>query len=332
MVTLNYKSFYEAFKQGVVDNGFTQVAEILFRPLLAEHAILDENDVPYEVNNQNASKWGNGLSPIPREIREVAGTDDSLKKSIDYFEKSVIPCVISDALEDELMEAMVKLVKECDLNENKKEVLLSFYEQKKYGEFLARVFQRALLGNNKVKKNSLNDKAMDTISEFDHLISGVYKKPPIIVPEDIQDDEMEYVSQLFQAYGQTTGMHVDCPEDLSLHYKEHFDFQRKNYYSAEIIHRRIRDSIRKDEEDCFYLLKDEIETGITIAASPLAHYRNPVERVDAITDKAQSVILSDNVDNIFYHWIDGAAKMGVCHMLVNDFRLRWAVTDGNQIV
>ena len=47
---LNYKSYYEAFKLGVVDDGFTPVARLLFFPLfdpLGEIVLCDENDVPY---------------------------------------------------------------------------------------------------------------------------------------------------------------------------------------------------------------------------------------------------------------------------------------------
>ena len=57
-VILNYKSFYDAFKLGMVDDGFTPVAKILFHPLFSSHTILDENGIPYEVDAQNASRWG----------------------------------------------------------------------------------------------------------------------------------------------------------------------------------------------------------------------------------------------------------------------------------
>ena len=30
---LNYKSYFEAFRQGVVDDGYTAVARLLFKPL-----------------------------------------------------------------------------------------------------------------------------------------------------------------------------------------------------------------------------------------------------------------------------------------------------------
>ena len=38
-VILNYKSFYDAFKLGMVDDGFTPVAKILFHPLFSSHTI-----------------------------------------------------------------------------------------------------------------------------------------------------------------------------------------------------------------------------------------------------------------------------------------------------
>lgn len=41
-IILNYKSYYEAFKLGVTDNGFTDVARSLFYPIFEEKTILDE--------------------------------------------------------------------------------------------------------------------------------------------------------------------------------------------------------------------------------------------------------------------------------------------------
>ena len=69
---LNYKSYYEAFKLGVVDDGFTPVARLLFFPLFdpkGSIVLCDENDVPYEANNKNSSAWGNGTEPIPQKIQ-----------------------------------------------------------------------------------------------------------------------------------------------------------------------------------------------------------------------------------------------------------------------
>lgn len=57
---LNYKSYYEAFRLGVIDDGFTPVGRLLFFPLFdpdGEIVLCDETGVLYEVNNKNASTW-----------------------------------------------------------------------------------------------------------------------------------------------------------------------------------------------------------------------------------------------------------------------------------
>ena len=77
-VILNYKSYFEAFRLGVVNNGFKPVAEVLFYPLFRSHILLDAKSVPYEVNSQNASRWGNGQDPIQKEIQDAAGTDEKV--------------------------------------------------------------------------------------------------------------------------------------------------------------------------------------------------------------------------------------------------------------
>ena len=100
-VILNYKSFYDAFKLGMVDDGFTPVAKVLFYPLFSAHTILDENGEPYEVDAQNASRWGNGQIPIQKEIQDAAGTNEALTKMITYFKDKVVPIELSEALMDE---------------------------------------------------------------------------------------------------------------------------------------------------------------------------------------------------------------------------------------
>ena len=69
-VILNYKSYYEAFRLGVVNNGFKPVADVLFYPLFKSHTLMDAKGKPYEVTEQNASRWGNGQDLIQKEIQE----------------------------------------------------------------------------------------------------------------------------------------------------------------------------------------------------------------------------------------------------------------------
>lgn len=199
---LNYKSYYEAFKLGVVDDGFTPVARLLFAPLFDPNGnivLCDENDVPYEANNRNSSAWGNGTEPIPQRIQTEIGKNETLAIPIEYFNSNVFKAAISDAKEDEMFEAMIALINECDnISDSKKKLLLKYCTGPDSYEFLARVFQRAVLGDNKVvspkKRKKASDKEVDSVAEFDRLVRR--KKPEARVPKQIQKSEIKYVMQL----------------------------------------------------------------------------------------------------------------------------------------
>lgn len=334
-VILNYKSYYEAFKLGVVNNGFKPVAEVLFYPLFHDHTLCDENGTPYEVDAQNASHWGNGQEHIQKEIQDAAGTKESLDAMIKYFNEKVVPIELSDALKDEMLDAMVELVENCDLRDNKRKQLLGYYNKGEIGEFLARVFQRALLGNNKVapsrRKKSAADKKSESLEEFNSLVRPRLKKPVTVVPEEIQPDELKYVQELYKAYASKCKTTVDDFSDLAkIGYKEHFERQRKSYYMAETIHHEIRDSIRPNEDDCFSVLKDEIEDGIYETSS--RKHADPVEKIDVVMERAAIVPISSNTENITYNWIGPGEKKGVCHMLVNEERLKWVEDNEEPVI
>lgn len=72
-----------------------------------------------------------------------------LTKIIDYFD-SLVVSVLSDAIVDEMYDTMKELIENCDLRDSKKQQLMKYYVDGKYGEFLDQVFQRALLRNDKV--------------------------------------------------------------------------------------------------------------------------------------------------------------------------------------
>ena len=137
------------------------------------------------MDNANASAWGNGYKTIPKEIQAAVGKNEMLTKIITYFDSLVVP-VLSDAIADEMYDAMKELVENCDLRDSKKQQLMKYYADCKYGEFLGRVFQRALLGNNKVsspqRKKSASDAKSESIDEWmgynklDRFFKGIYNK------------------------------------------------------------------------------------------------------------------------------------------------------------
>lgn len=324
---LNYKAFYEAFKLGVVDDGFTPVARLLFSPLFdpqGDIILCDENDVPYEVNNKNSSAWGNGTEPIPQKIQAEIGKNETLAILIKYFSSQDFKVAISDAKEDEMYEAMVMLVRECNISDSKKKALLKYYKGLGSYEFLARVFQRAVLGDNKVvsskRKRKAADTSADSVVEFEKLVRR--KKPVPKVPKRVQQDEIKYVMQLYAAYSDKTGKSIKKASDLdALNYRDDFEHHRKNYYKAELVCRETRDTIRPDEESPIEELKNEIEEGVY--ETRRKPYDDALFKVDAVMEQASKVPISSWVDDATFRWIGPAEKKGVCHILVNDERIKW---------
>ena len=323
---LNYKSYYEAFSNGVVKKGYKPVADILFKPLFDPHTICDQEGNPYEINAQNANAWGKGQEPIPTEIQSAVGKAEWLEVLIKYFEGLLQKGILSDALKDEMLETMIELVSNCDIPDGKCKKLIACYNQGRIGEFLARLFQRALLGNNKVtpkkQQKSASDKSSDSLTEFDAKVKRHMPKPKTIVPKRIKKDEMPYVSELYKAYETRCKTKVSGKKDLEREgLLSHFEHQRRNYYQAETIHRELRDSSLPNEADIFDVIKDEIEEGIYKVRHE--EYEDAVYKVNAVTDRASDVILSENSEEYTYKWMGPGEKKGVCHMLVNDERLKW---------
>ena len=325
---LNYKSYYEAFKLGVVDDGFTPVARLLFFPLfdpLGEIVLCDENDIPYEANNKNSSAWGNGTESIPQKIQTEIGKNETLVLLINHFNSNGFKDAISDAKEDEMYEAMLALVKECDnISDSKKKALLKYYSGLGSYEFLARVFQRAVLGDNKVasskRRKKAADKEADSVVEFDKLVRR--KKPEAKVPKRVQQTDIKYVMQLYAAYSEATGKPIKKASDLdSLDYRDDFEHHRKNYYKAELVCRETRDSVRPDEASPIEELKNEVEEGIY--ETRRKPYDDALHKVDAVMEQASKVSISSWVDDATFRWIGPAEKKGVCHILVNDERFKW---------
>ncbi len=325
-VILNYKSFYEAFKIGVIDDGYTSVARLLFFPLFdPDHmALCDETGELYEVDNRNANDWSKGLKQIPRLIREAAGKKDTLQVLIEHFNSDSFKNALIEIREDDMDESIIKLVNKCELSARKKDILLKYYKPASRYEFYARVFQLALIGDNKVssdaKMKSASDTSDESVVEFNTIVRR--KKPETHVPPKVQKPELKYVRQLYSAYQDASGRTVRSPKDLDeIKYREHFNRQRKNYYMAETIFRETRDSIGPDENDPFEALKDEMEEGTSEARG--RDYPNAVIKIDAVLEQASRVPIARWIDIASFNWIGPSEKKGVCHILVNEDRMKW---------
>ena len=228
--------------------------------------------------------------------------------------------------------ALTSLILDSDLEKEQKDELIELYNDNERPDFLGRAFLYAVVRDNLKKDPSIPEEPIDSdLKQFKELISKKYPKPkPLTPPEDIEDDEIGYVKELYRVYGEVSGEIYARPEDLDAEPKlrRNFDRQRKDYYKAETIHRELRDTIRLDETEGFDLLKDEVYDGVIDTRDK--DYDSGMERLSAVMEHATGLSLSNNLKDRTLDWVGPGEKKGVCHMLVNDHRLSWMEDDDDE--
>lgn len=147
--------------------------------------------------------------------------------------------------------------------------------------------------------------------------------PVQLVPEDaIAPHELPYIYALCEVYAEKISQAVtpDTVDSLSPPLRKHFADQRKSYYSAESIQRSVRE-VFADGEQQFDVLKNDAYEGI----EPTYYddsYATGYDRLRAVLDKITSTTLSKSSLMNIVGLIGNLEKKGVCHLLVNDERIK----------
>ena len=148
----------------------------------------------------------------------------------------------------------------------------------------------------------------------------------VITPDDhFEKDEMKYITALLKAYSDELKVQIDTVEALKAYSKffSHFGRQRKDYYSAETIRRFVRDTLTDGKQ--FDVLKTEIYDGIIDIHEQ--DYESGYKRLVADLAQAVQVNTSKSLLDSKLNCVGNSVRKGVCHMLVNDDKIRWVETD-----
>lgn len=149
-------------------------------------------------------------------------------------------------------------------------------------------------------------------------------------PEYVQDEdhiiELPFVTELINAYNDTqpTPKFTDS-NSLKGRYKQHFLEQKIAYINADYVRHGIRE-IFEDGEEQFELLKDELYDGIS--DTYYDDYDNGYKRLLAVLKQAVSSNLNAGVLETIDGLIQNTTRKGICHILVNDGKIRsWVDID-----
>lgn len=157
--------------------------------------------------------------------------------------------------------------------------------------------------------------------------------PVQLVPQsELVSHELPYINALCEVYAEKIRQEVSPAsiDTLPPMYKRHFAEQRKAYYSAESVHRSVRE-VFADGEQQFSALKDDAYDGIEPTYYD-DNYATGYDRLRAVLEKITSTTLTKSALVNIVGLISNLEKKGVCHMLVNDERIRsWVVIDGETV-
>ena len=145
--------------------------------------------------------------------------------------------------------------------------------------------------------------------------------PPISkdvkVPEQIQEMESRYITQLFEAYSDNTKQTLATADHLESHeeIKGHFSRSRESFYSAESLRNFARDNVLPGT---FESLQDEVFNGVIDICEH--DHTDGFARLKSTTNKATELPLTNNP---LHSTISINHRKGICHQLSNDDKLTW---------
>lgn len=329
MDVLNFSSYAKAIEKGMINPDHTEITRLLLGFIIDRDDVTNKNGEQYFIDSNTAHQWWLQKEEIPRNIKIAASRPDVQETVNDYFDEKVLN-VLSQPKDADTYSTLHNLITQQDMSDDTRLNLLELKMNNELSEFLAQTFIYAIQKTNKNKKVSTNvtkNLIEDDVKQFQILLSKLQKPISLIPPNDLGDHELKYVYELFAAYAEAEGLEYFTKDDFIAHrrYKKDFERQRKNYYAAESVRQSIRDTLLPIESKDFEILKEETYDGIVPVYDRT--YPNGYERLYAVMQHATIVRINKSLLAQLPGWIGASETQGVCHMLVNDEKIRWVDED-----
>jgi hypothetical protein len=165
----------------------------------------------------------------------------------------------------------------------------------------------------------------EALKSAEALLASIPAPTQVVPPDTLLPEEQPYISELYAAYGDREGV-VDFGEEHLLQYgdgeyDDDIKDRRIDYFAAESIRRGVSELYSGKYANQFELLKDETLDGIKNTARKT--FPNGFERMLGVMEQAALIQVKRYILSQSPNWISNRIKMGVCHFLVNDNKLKW---------
>lgn len=281
----------------------------------------DKNGEIISCSKTTASEIMNRKTNAHRKIREHSRDEAVMSSIVSAVEKEIVKR-LHPGMTDGLIQDLCRDISHSDIQHQRRRELFAFAKLETLADFLSEAYLESLIPDNR-----LNDSQIEEATEDPED----YKKHPleqISISTEVTKLEQPYVYALLKAYGDAERGKEITIEMLDSYpkYKKHFQRQRDDYFAAEAVRRGTRDFYSENDPDQFQVLKDEIYDGIIDIYEE--DWDNGLIRVRNVMAQASKVAVARCWLSRDTDWIGNAQKKGVCHILVNDGRLRgWRSED-----
>lgn len=292
--------------------------ELLYDAVADPVNLLNEKGDPISVTKSTASKimlrkaGGNIHTQIKKHI-----ADEKVNQTIvAYFERRIIPNLQPGLIGDLIVKLKTIIRRDLNIPQAKKDELTDIAINGTPAEFLARTFQYCAPKDNRKLNGTVPIEG--NIEEYDRN----NPLPKIEYDETVGIDERRYVEALLEVYGELRKHDNYSLEDLKKddEHLQHFKRQRDDYFAAEAVRRGTRDIYRETEIDQFDLLKTETYNEVIDVWED--DHKNGMKRLRKVLEQAVSTEITASWLARETVWIGAAQKKGICHMLVNENRLK----------
>lgn len=311
----------KAWKGGISD---MDLITLLYGTIAIPADLKDKNGEIISCSKTTASEIMNRKANAHRSIKGYS-QDEVVKSQIEsVFKKQVVDRLLPSMIAGLIVELSQEITN-SDILPDRKTELIGLAKQETLAKFLAEAYLESLIPNNKIADTP------DSANADEEEDPDAYKKHPldtIFTPESVTKSEQPYVYALLKAYGDAENGTEITLELLDSYprYKQHFQRQRDDYFAAEAVRRGTRDFYSENDPDQFQVLKDEIYDGIIDIYED--DWENGLIRIRKVLAQASKVAVARCWLSRDTDWIGNSQKKGVCHILVNDGRLKgWRAED-----
>lgn len=295
-----------------------ELINLLFGFVTMPAEVFNRNGDPFYIDSGDASKIKTGKMDIRQAIREARGDRRVLSTIEESFAKMVLPKLNSSKIE-QLQREVLSLVRDSACSSDIKRKMADLAESGTAAKFLADAYLESLAWANSAPR-SVSERKTEP-SRKDRPLP----RPP--APPDIEPQEMPYVDALMRVYGEIEGTCSIGSSNIDAYpnHQKHFKRQRTDYYAAEALRRGLRDAYDEPDDDQFRALEDEVYDGVIDTYE--CEYGSGMDRLRHTLKQSVQISADKCFATRDTSWIGNSEKKGMCHILVNDERIRGWLDD-----